>query len=252
MSDDDASRTRDETVGPQTDETQRPDPAEDSSGSRTPSSRHPLARLISLGFNRLLALDPITADEMRTLAGRCIALHVTGLNLTLYIQPHDDGVDIFDQPPADPDVTLSGSPFALGRMSLGRQAGSGLFEGAVQLRGNTGVGQRFQDILGRMEIDWEGELARYTGDIAAHQIGAWARGLADFGRRLGDKLGPDTGEYLSEEARLIVPAEEQAAFCDDVDTLRDDVDRLEARIKLLEQHTGNTARRAGPEASDDT
>ncbi|MGB0712075.1 MAG: ubiquinone biosynthesis accessory factor UbiJ [Gammaproteobacteria bacterium] len=209
-------------------------------------SPHPLARLLSLGFKQLLSLDPATARDMSALAGRCIALHVTGVNLTLYIQPTDDSVLVSSEAPKEPEVTLSGSPFALARMSLGREPGSGLFDGAVQLRGDTGLGQRFQDVIARMEIDWEGELARYTGDIAAHQVGSWARDLAGFGRRFINKVGPDTGEYLSEEARLIIPAAELAAFCDDVDTLRADVDRFEARLRLLE-HTPEPTE--GPDGS---
>ncbi|HEX5514246.1 MAG TPA: sterol-binding protein, partial [Gammaproteobacteria bacterium] len=43
------------------------------------------------------------------------------------------------------------------------------------------------------------------------------------------------GEYLTEEARQLPPAAEVAGFLDDIDRLRQDTDRLTARIERLER-----------------
>jgi ubiquinone biosynthesis protein UbiJ len=53
------------------------------------------------------------------------------------------------------------------------------------------------------------------------------------GRRLFSSLARSTGDYLVEEGRDVVGRLELNAFNEDVDRLRDDVARLEARLDRL-------------------
>ena len=54
-----------------------------------------------------------------------------------------------------------------------------------------------------------------------------------WGRRNARILQDDIGEYLTEESRLLPTRFEFEEWRDEVDTLRDDVERLEARIAQL-------------------
>ena len=83
------------------------------------------------------------------------------------------------------------------------------------------------------EPDWEEELSRLVGDVAAHRLGSVARGLADWGLKAADTLALDAGEFLTEESRQIPTRYELEEFLDAVDTMRNDVDRLEARLDRL-------------------
>ena len=58
-------------------------------------------------------------------------------------------------------------------------------------------------------------------------------GLGRTGERLGRSVSDNLSEYLTEESRLLPHHFEVEDFLDDVDQLRDAVDRLEARIALL-------------------
>ena len=73
------------------------------------------------------------------------------------------------------------------------------------------------------------------GDVAAHQIGNVARTAFGFARRARDTLLQNVAEYLQEEGRDVPSRTEAEEFLQGVDRLRDDVDRLEARLKLLEK-----------------
>lgn len=48
-------------------------------------------------------------------------------------------------------------------------------------------------------------------------------------------------EYLTEESRDVVPRAELEAFYDDVDALRDDVERLAAKLARLRRARGLAA-----------
>lgn len=196
----------------------------------------PTAVLAALeaALNRALALDPETAGRLAELEGRVIAIELRGLEQTLYLLPTVDGVRLFGHYEAEPDTTLSGTPFALARVGMG-PAGAGLFSGEVTLRGDTELGQRVKAILGGMEIDWEEHLARYSGDIVAHQVGNLFRGLRDWGRQARTDLGRDLADYLQEERHWLPARSEVEAFGREVETVRDDVERLEARLRRLEQ-----------------
>jgi ubiquinone biosynthesis protein UbiJ len=62
---------------------------------------------------------------------------------------------------------------------------------------------------------------------AFDKFGKWSRSTVN-------NLGADIGEYLQEERRDVVSGAEIDVFSQQVDRLRDDVDRLEARIHRLQ------------------
>jgi ubiquinone biosynthesis protein UbiJ len=82
--------------------------------------------------------------------------------------------------------------------------------------------------------DIEEELSSVIGDAAAHKLGNLARGVSDWGRTARSTMGANIREYLQEEGRDAPSRYEFDRFAANVNTLRDDVDRLEARINRLQ------------------
>lgn len=191
---------------------------------------------IEQSINGLLALDPVALQRLAMLHGRCVALQLNGLGLTLYFVPgHDGRLQLLGSIEGEPDCTLSGSPLDLVRASDETSGHRQLFAGNVRIDGDTALAQRFSEALAGLDIDWEEQLARLTGDIAAHEVGRGVRAAARQGERMREVTAANLSEYLTEEARLLPHRFEVDEFLADVDTLRDDVARLEARIALLEK-----------------
>ena len=89
-----------------------------------------------------------------------------------------------------------------------------------------------------VDIDWEEHLSRLVGDVVAHEVGGAARAARAFGRRAGRTAEQNLREYLQEEARLLPTRYELKELLDAVDVLRDDVERLAARVERLRRRAG--------------
>ncbi|MGB5591910.1 MAG: sterol-binding protein, partial [Gammaproteobacteria bacterium] len=136
--------------------------------------------------------------------------------------------------------TLSGLPLSLAR--LGLTVDPDVFrKGAVSISGDPVLAQDFQRLLDLARPDWEEELSRLVGDVAAHQLGNAARDLMRWSLQAADTLGRDTSEYLREESRDLPTRFEVDEFLDQVDELSGDIDRAEARLQRLERRASGPA-----------
>jgi len=136
------------------------------------------------------------------------------------------------QLPDDPDVTVSGSLLSLLRISgSGEQS---FRNGSVGISGNAEVAEKFQRLLAYGKPDLEEELSTAIGDVAAHGVGEFARGFSRWGRAARSTMRQNISEYLQEESRAVPSRYEADKFSANVNSLRDDVERLEARLRDLE------------------
>ena len=71
----------------------------------------------------------------------------------------------------------------------------------IRIAGDAEVAQRFRELLQQAQPDFEEELSRVIGDVAAHQLANFARGFFDWGRKAADSLSMNVAEYLQEEGR---------------------------------------------------
>jgi ubiquinone biosynthesis protein UbiJ len=189
---------------------------------------------LEAAVNRYLRLDPDAMSRMADLQPRSIAIELLPLQLTLYVLPGENGVQLRSRLETGPDTVLRGTPLGLAQLGLGSDGGNALFSGSVTIEGDVETGQAFKAILDEMDIDWEEQLSRITGDVIAHQLGNTARRAASAlqdGRRT---LERDIGEYLQEELRVLPTRIETENFSADVSRLGMDTDRLAARIRRLQ------------------
>lgn len=189
-------------------------------------------------FNGLLRYDPDTRTALGELAGRSIAVEVIEFGQSLYLLPVADGMRFSCAGPESADVTIRGHVTALIGM-LRRRPANGNTAGQVEIKGDVHLAQHLQAIVRNMDIDWEEFLSQYLGDVAAHRIGRFGRDLRDY---LGQSLltiGMDISEYLRFESRWLPARVEVDSFLQDVDRIRDDVERAQQRLARLEMHTGD-------------
>jgi ubiquinone biosynthesis protein UbiJ len=223
--------------------------------SISPLDWKPLAgRALEAALNRALDLDPDTRAALQPLDGRSVVLALDApagreaAPLALRMTVADARLQVGPAMPeggAQPDLAVRstlGGVVSLGmRTLLPRLLGTPADEadampvGRLRIEGDAELARRLQRLAERFDPDWQQPFTRVFGDVIGVQVAngmaAALRGARDSGRRLAET----TAEYLTEESRDVVPRAELDAFFDDVDTLRDDAERLAARISRLQK-----------------
>ncbi|MBA2648366.1 MAG: SCP2 sterol-binding domain-containing protein [Legionella sp.] len=190
-------------------------------------------KALQLAINHALNLDEDMATKIKSLQGKVLKMIIAPLDVSFYIQFADEIVllDTFD---GLVDTTIQSTPIGLIRLSLlpASQARS-LFNKDIRISGNIELGQQVKKLFDELDIDWEGHLAHFTGDVVAYQIGSLMRKGLAFKKQIDTSMRLNMTEYLQEELRILPSEMELEDFFNDVDTLVLDTERLEAHINLL-------------------
>ena len=189
--------------------------------------------IIETVINRYLALDPEMLDKLARFNGKVIKLEMTGIDKVLYMLPNDRGIQVLAEHEGPADTVLRGTPISLFKMGLVSNAASLLLKGEIEISGDTRLGHQFKDVFSQMDIDWSEPLANLVGDSFAYQLQQSASKLGRWGKDSVKSVSTSFSEYLQEESRDVVTDTELNIFNEAVDQLRDDVDRLQARINTL-------------------
>jgi len=128
-----------------------------------------------------------------------------------------------------PSLTLQIGPGALFALARGEEE----FLRAVEMSGNARLAQEVASLARHLRWDVEEDLSRLVGDVAAHRIAGTARAFVEWQLDAARRIAESAGDFLTEEARLLVRREEQAGHARAVSELRDALARLEKRIERL-------------------
>ena len=189
----------------------------------------PVAKLL----NRNIADSTPARELCGRLSGSVIAVRVRDTALAAYFIIADDALDVITSTSEEPDVVITGSLITLASMA-GESGEHAVRDGDLDLTGDASLANNFQQLLSYAKPDIEEELSGVVGDVAAHRLGELVRGLGRWGREARSTMGDNVREYLQEESRDVPSRYEVERFAVDVGTLRDDVDRMEARLNRLE------------------
>lgn len=192
--------------------------------------------LIEAAINRYIVLDPEMLDKLAAFDGKVIKIEIVGTGKTLFMFPGKRGIHISMTHEGEVDTVLRGSPLSLFKMGVVPNAATMLLKGEVEISGDTRLGHQFKSVFSQMDIDWSEPLAELVGDALAYQMQQSGKKLSQWGKDSIRSVSTSLSEYLQEESRDVVTETELEIFNDAVDQIRNDVDRLQAKINLLRQN----------------
>jgi ubiquinone biosynthesis accessory factor UbiJ len=195
-----------------------------------------LTQAIENLLNRNLPRSPRAQQLCEELKGKCVRVEARGLGWSLDCESLGSSLRLTKSQAAqrEPDVGMSGSLLSLAALA-GERPEEVIQRGDVAIRGDAEVAQKFRALAALLKPDVEEELARLVGDTPAHQAMRFVRMAGDFGRRASRTGVRNIAEYLAHERGDLVPRAEAEDFYRGVERLREDLDRLDARARLLEQ-----------------
>lgn len=195
----------------------------------------PLAgRALELALNQLLALDPDTRDAVRRLDGRHVVVRLAAPELALRLDVDGDRLRVGAvEGDAEADLSVRGTLAGLlAQLPLLQRSGAS-GTGRVRIEGDADLARQLQQLARGFDPDWQAPFVRVFGEVAGVQIADLLAGALRRADIAGRNLAGTTAEFLTEESRDLVGRNELEAFLDDVDALRDGVERVDARVRRL-------------------
>ncbi|AGY91048.1 hypothetical protein SPICUR_00095 [Spiribacter curvatus] len=194
--------------------------------------------LIETGINRILQLDPVTPERLAPLDGRELGLRLTEPAVALRVAFSEAELTLINDATDmnDCDVVLEASLAGLTGLILSR----GRRSRDVSFRGDIGTIQEVRTLFSELDVDLEAQLAQLVGEAGAARMATGLREGSHWSRRSADTLLRNAVELATEERRWLPTAIEVRHFLADVDHVREDVDRLDARLRRLERRGGQS------------
>lgn len=182
--------------------------------------------------NRALALDPEVRAELQQFEHKAIQLQFAEWPDPLFVIVQAQEIQLLTHYDGQVDTVIKGTVPAMIRVAIEQRLQPSSRLTGLVIEGDMELAADCARLLRKFRIDWEEVLAKFVGDMAAHQVGEVARSFATWGRDASSSFAQDVSEYLQEEIRLVPPAEELRDFYQDVDKLRDDVERFAVKVAL--------------------
>ncbi len=193
-----------------------------------------LTRWVETLANGSANLDSLTRTRLRALSGHSIAIVVDPPGETTTLEFDDASIRLRPGTTHAPSVIVRGAPIALAGAFLGSGG-----RGGLSIDGDEVVLSQFRSIVRDYRPDLLSPLENLVGKDAAQSIAnvfeVGLSTLAAIGRSLGDE-----GARLAKEGarQRYLTASEFDAFIASMQTLRVRVDRLAARIEIVERTSG--------------
>ncbi|UTW03156.1 SCP2 sterol-binding domain-containing protein [Amphritea atlantica] len=192
-----------------------------------------LLTLAESTINRLLLASPETVDRLGQLDGKVIAIQLTSPAISLSLQPSASGLQIDQIARDDADVTLTGTAADFFQLLSATDNSQAMFGKTIKLSGDSALATRFSQVMIDAALDWEGILAQTVGDLPAHELARLLKWKTRFYLQAGHSLVQNLEEYLKEELQLLPSQPQLKRFYTEVDSLRQETERAEARIERL-------------------
>lgn len=186
---------------------------------------------LEIALNHALRFDMESHEKLQRFASRSIRIDITNLNIAVIARFTDDRILLETAEEHVADLMIKADSFAL--LKLVQQPDS-LFSNQIQIRGDVQFAKQLQDWQQHFDFDWEQQLARVTGDTLAYPLAQSLRRGFDWLNYNRSEFEQSLAEYLREESQYLPDKSQTLRFMQNVDLLRADTERLEARIKRLQ------------------
>ncbi|WP_287112009.1 SCP2 sterol-binding domain-containing protein [Methylobacillus sp.] len=186
-----------------------------------------LKPLLTRLLHHLLAQNSWAMQQLQPFGGKHARLLLPPFSVTLAVL-EDGGLAIAGET-ADTDATITVPPSVALRMLAGDESAGT----AASVSGDTEFAAALASVLQDMSWEYEEDLSRIIGDAPAHEAAKLGRAAVSHARRQAANVAGMLAEYWQEEQPLIAKKRHIEQFMRDVDTLREDAERLQKRIDKL-------------------
>jgi len=188
-----------------------------------------LADVLPRALNHLLDSDPALGSRLAPFAGEVLDLRAPPLPpLCLAVAAGGRLQSAPAGTPASLTITLGSGALAAA------VKGEDHFLRQVEVSGNAQLAAEVMFLFRHLRWDAEEDLSRLVGDAAAHRLAGAASRIVELHLEVARRVAEGFMEYALEERPILVSRRGMAPLAAATARLRDDLERLEQRIRRLE------------------
>ncbi len=192
----------------------------------------PLQKLV----NDALQYDLSAEGKLAALSGKTLVLEVTEPAVSISVTIEADGFIFLQSGKVEPfDALVSGKSTDLFAVMRAQDRTAAMMTHQINIQGDTRTFFAIQDVLSHLDIDWELAIGDKIGDLAAHVVADGLRFFARMAKNHAESFSRTSRNFIREESNLVVPASLWQIHVQAVQTVRQDIDRVAAKIHRLEQ-----------------
>lgn len=182
------------------------------------------------GLNGYLKLDPAWSDWLKPLHRKTLAIVLRPMKLRVLCHMGSTGIRLSMDESLVADAQIEALPSTFLAYVYTKQQNTLLADGRLQVSGDLQVIQAFEDLMQRVKPDWEALLAEKLGDVWAYRVGQGIKRSCETINKGGKLIGQQLSEYLQDELKLLPAKALLTDFYEQVDEVREQSDRLEAKL----------------------
>lgn len=201
------------------------------------------AATLETSINKLLALDSDSKSRLSALDGSRMTAFLSPIpfGITLVFSDkvdvlieHGDFEEVKSQLGAK-DCCIKTSLDTLPALKETSQLTRLIQQKALYLEGELNVAQQVSSLFKDLDIDVEEIIALRTNDVFAHQSMKTVKAFHEKSMSMFANMGDVFGNAIVEEKKLAAHKLAVMHFSDEVSALRDSTERLDARLRDLEE-----------------
>ena len=190
-----------------------------------------IERLLDRAVARALADSPRATALIEALRGRRLAIQISGTPWRAVIESTGRTLKLRRAGPAD--ASIVGAPLSLLALT-GADPQAVIHRGDARIEGDGEIAQQFQELGLLLRPDLEAGMAQLLGRSGAHIAMRGLRAAAGWTRAAAWTQVRNTAEYLAHESGDLVSRPESEHYLRGVDQLREQLDRIDARLQIME------------------
>lgn len=188
----------------------------------------PVETPITAAINHLLRAQPWARERLAPFSGETMEVRAAPLP-ALRFRVLEDGTLGAAAPDAPASLVLTLKPEAPAALLRGHEH----FLRAIEVSGNDRLADAVMLLARNLRWDFEEDLSRVVGDVAAHRVADGARSFAAWQADAAKRFGEAFSDYVTEEKKLLIQRPELEELARGAASLRDAIERLEQRIRRL-------------------
>jgi ubiquinone biosynthesis protein UbiJ len=205
-------------------------------------------------INAGLKLDNNSRSLLQNYAGTVVRVSCLSPDATIYLRvgEHCDVMQYYadsahDNTSNGADASIEGRLVDWLELLTASDKPSSLINGKLHITGNSKLLIELGQIASELDLDWEGHLANFIGDVPAHLTGRAVKTATEFGGRLNQTLRRALDDFIHEEAQLLPTRIEVDNFYQSLRELEMQVERLQAKVR---QYAKSTSTQQPPTESE--